>query len=106
MCGSRSTEYHLNEYASPPSDRAVSGWRPRNETRATVNLAGSDPVRPPPGGVTTRRQFLGSLGAAGAAVLLTPHLRMGRAARGDRLRALRHPLYRQPIADANAIPRF
>src|SRR5947208_4608619 len=106
MCGSRSTEYDLNEYASTPSDRAVSGWRPPNETRATVNLAASEPMRPPPGGVTTRRQFLGSLGAAGAAVLLTPHPRMAPAARGDRLRALRHPLYRQPTADATAIPRF
>jgi spore coat protein A, manganese oxidase len=63
-------------------------------------------MRPPAGGVTTRRQFLGSLGAAGAAVLVTPYLRVGRAGRGDRLPALRHPLYRQPIADPNAIPRF
>jgi spore coat protein A, manganese oxidase len=60
----------------------------------------------PPGGVINRRRFLGSLGAAGAAVLLTPYLPVGRAARGDRLRAVPHPLYREPIADPNAIPRF
>ncbi|MDQ1505952.1 MAG: spore coat protein manganese oxidase [Actinomycetota bacterium] len=53
-----------------------------------------------------RRRFLGSLGAAGAAVLLTPYLPAGRAARGERLRAVPHPLYREPIADPNAIPRF
>ncbi|HEY0398238.1 MAG TPA: twin-arginine translocation signal domain-containing protein, partial [Acidimicrobiia bacterium] len=53
-----------------------------------------------------RRRFLGSLGAAGAAAVLTPYLPVGRAARGDRLRAVPHPLYREPLADPNAIPRF
>jgi len=55
---------------------------------------------------TSRRRFLGSLGTAAAAALLAPHVAAARVAGGGRLPALIDPLYGQPIADPNAIPRF
>jgi spore coat protein A len=63
------------------------------------------PAVPAQTGVT-RRRFLGSLGAAGAGFLLAPSAAAARPVGRDRLPAVVDPLYRQPIADPNAIPRF
>ncbi len=53
-----------------------------------------------------RRRFLASLGTAAAGLWLMPSgLRMAGASAG-RLRSLPHPLYREPIADPTAIPKF
>jgi len=54
----------------------------------------------------SRRQFLAALGAAGAGLFLAPSVRSGWAFGAAQLRAVRHPLYREPIADPESIPRF
>lgn len=72
-----------------------------------MNVSASEPRRPlGRAAVTTRRRFLASLGAAGAGLLLGPSLPAGRAAGAGHLPARRDPLYREPIADPDAIPRF
>ena len=53
-----------------------------------------------------RRRFLASLGTTAAGLWLMPSgMRIAGASAG-RLRSLRHPLYREPIADPTAIPKF
>jgi spore coat protein A, manganese oxidase len=56
--------------------------------------------------MTSRRQFLGALAAAGASLAFAPLGRSGRAVRAHQVRAMRHPLYREPIADPESIPHF
>jgi spore coat protein A, manganese oxidase len=55
----------------------------------------------------TRRRFLTSLGTTAAGLLLAPSgLRIASASSAGRLRPMRHPLYREPIADPTSIPKF
>ena len=57
--------------------------------------------------MTTRRRFLASLGTTAAGLLLMPPRQwIAVASSAGRLRSLPHPLYREPIADPTAIPRF
>ncbi|MDQ1503186.1 MAG: spore coat protein manganese oxidase, partial [Actinomycetota bacterium] len=56
---------------------------------------------------TTRRRFLASLGTTAAGLLLVPSRQwLAVASSAGRLRAIPHPLFREPIADPTAIPRF
>ena len=72
----------------------------RHEVGRASSEAGTDATM-------TRRRFLASLGTTAAGLLLMPSTPLiAGAASAGRLRSVPHPLYREPIADPTAIPKF
>src|SRR5207237_10666137 len=59
------------------------------------------------GAAMTRRRFLAAAGMTAAGMVLIPSRQWAAvASSAGRLRSMRHPFYREPIADPPAIPQF